>query len=417
VIRTGPRVLLLLVAVVVLVETLDTVGWWRWNQVRQLLSIRPEEGARRLISDPWLRTPGAVRRSRRLAARDLGPASRETVIIALGALGARQLRWLPADPIGFSNLARESLLRDQVGTAIEHLDQAVVRDRTSPYIHRLRALALLYVGRREEAIRDLAVAEGIAPGMKSPRIDLAPEDERTVRLEGLRLRRELYPRNRVATAIALARVLRSTGDESGAESVMVEYRGHPEVELELGRWALESGDYQEAVALLSTVTSRTALPRSLRARAWSQMATARDLGGDAEGAQEAVREAIRLAPESAAPYIALADVSWRRGEPEGALLHLRRARGMAPADIHLLTRIATVAEAAGKRSDAILALKRAVELAPDSADLSARLIEVQLRAGNYTEAAMTISRALDRFPTDGRLLGLAERLRREVGIR
>ena len=85
-IRTGPRLLLLLVAAVVLVETLDTVGWWRWNRARQLLAISPEAGARRLISDPWLTTPGAVRRSRRLAARDLAPASRETVITVLGTL-------------------------------------------------------------------------------------------------------------------------------------------------------------------------------------------------------------------------------------------------------------------------------------------------------------------------------------------
>ncbi|MFV2072567.1 MAG: tetratricopeptide repeat protein [Thermoanaerobaculales bacterium] len=416
-IRTGPRILVFLVAAVLVVETLDTVGWWRWNRARQLLAINPEAGAMRLISDPWLKTPGAVRRSRRLVSRDLGSASRETVINTLGSLGARQQRWLPADPIGYSNLARESLLEDQSETAIELIDQAIVRDPTSPHLRRLRALALMFVGRREEALRDLSLAEGISPGLRSPRVDLAPEDERAVRLEGLRLRRELYPRSRVNTAIALAGMLRSTGDEAGAQSVLVVFRGRPEVELELARWALDSGEYDKAEDLLTTVTSRSALPRPLRARAWSLMATARDLGGDSEGAQDAVRAAIRLAPGSIAPYIALADVSWRRGEPEQALFHLRRAWGMAPADVHLLARIATVAEAAGKRSDAILALERAVELAPNSPDLVARLIEVQLRAGDYTEAAMELSRALDRFSTDARLLNLADRLRREVGIR
>jgi hypothetical protein len=44
-------------------------------------------------------------------------------------------------------------------------------------------------------------------------------------------------------------------------------------------------------------------------------------------------------------------------------------------------------------------------------------VALQLRSGRYTDAAVTLSRALDHFPTDPDLLRLAERLRREVGIR
>jgi Flp pilus assembly protein TadD len=76
-----------------------------------------------------------------------------------------------------------------------------------------------------------------------------------------------------------------------------------------------------------------------------------------------------------------------------------------------------VAEEADKPADALLALGRAVEIDSESPDLVARLVSLQLRNGRFTEAALTLSRALDRFPTDPQLLRLAEKLRRDVGIR
>ena len=90
---------------------------------------------------------------------------------------------------------------------------------------------------------------------------------------------------------------------------------------------------------------------------------------------------------------------------------------MAPSDIGLLLRIARVAERAGKRAEATQALVRAVELEPDSPEIAMRLVEAQLREGRYAEAAMSLSRALDRFPTHSGLLNLADRLRRDIGIR
>lgn len=90
---------------------------------------------------------------------------------------------------------------------------------------------------------------------------------------------------------------------------------------------------------------------------------------------------------------------------------------MNPADIRLLTRIASVAEQAGKHEEALLTLERAVEIEPGTPELAARLVELQLRTGRYTEAAMALSESLDRHPTDPGLLNLADRLRREVGIR
>jgi len=415
VIRERVHWLVLAMVLALSAEALNTVGWFAWKRAARTLSIRPDAGAALLISDPLLALPSAVQRTRRMNARDLGMVSREMAVSSLARIGRLQTGWLPADPVGFVNLAREALLGDQVEVASALLEKAISRDTTSPYAHRFQALVLLHLGRLEKALGHLALAEGIAPGLRSPMVELTEEDERRVRIEGLRLRRSLYPRNRVGTALALARELRSRGAEATAEAGLAELRGHPEVELELARWAVEAERYEEALKLLAGPSTRTAYPRALRARAWSMVATARDLSGDSNGALSAAQTALRLDPDSPAPYVTLAYLAQRRGDLQVALGHLRRAWGMAPADTRLLLRIATVAEQAGKSSDALLALERAVVIEPGSTELAARLVELQLRSGRYTEAAMSLSRALDRFPTDPRLLGLAERLRREVG--
>ena len=199
--------------------------------------------------------------------------------------------------------------------------------------------------------------------------------------------------------------------------MIAEFRGHPEVRLELARWAIEAGDFLGALTILAEITDRQTYPRALRSRAWSQAAVARELAGDPDGALQAAEAALALDPRSPAPYVTLAGLALNRGDSNAALDHLRRAWGMAPSDIGLLVQIAFVAEGAGRFADAALALERTVEIDPEEPRHVARLVALQLRTGRYTEAAVALSRALDRFPTEPELLRLAERLRREVGIR
>lgn len=415
---TGTRVRWLVVAAVlaVMVEIVDTLGWTAWMQTTRALALEPGEGAVRLATDPLLALPPAVERSRRLISRDLGMAARELVVPALARIGSLQMSWLPADPRGWLNRAREALLEDRVEQSAHLLDEALVRDPTSPYVRRLTALVLLHLGRLEEAMENLALAEGIAPGLASPQVELTEESAERVRLEGLRLRRSLYPRNPVETTLALARELRARGDDDAAMGELAAFRGHAEVELELARWAIEKKRYQEALELLDGPANRSSYPRSLRARAWSLVATARDLSGDPDGALAAARTALRLAPESPAPYVTLAELARARGDLEDAFEYLRRARGMNPSDTNLLLRLAAVAEEAGRTPDALAALERAAELDPGSVELAIRLIDLQLRSGDYAAAAMSLSAALDRFPTDPRLLLRAQRLRNELGL-
>ncbi len=326
------------------------------------------------------------------------------------------MRWLPADPHGWLNRARELLLEDRADEAADLLGQAMTRDPTSPYTHRLAALVLVHVGRLEEALENLALAEGIAPGLETPQVELTAESAERVHLDGLRLRRSLYPRNPVETTLDLARELRARGEKVAALAELAAFRGHPDVELELARWAIEEMRYAEALELLNGLANRGAYPTSLRARAWSLVATARDLSGDSQGALDAARTALRLAPDTPAPYVTLGELAWSRGDLESAFEYFRRARGVAPSDVELLLRLAAVAEEAGRGPDARASLERAVEIAPGSVEIAIRLIDLQLRSGDFAAAAMSLSEALDRFPTDPGLLLRAQQLRTRLGL-
>lgn len=403
--------------IAVSVAAVDSVGWQIRRTIADTLTVNPEAAAIRLGTSSLVVLPSLMVRARRLVTSDLAGATEESLLRALARIGRLQRLWLPADATGFVNLAREEFLRGRAQESVVAVEKALVRDPTSGYLHRFHALFLFSTGDRDSALSELSVAEAIAPGLRRPEVELAAADQRQVRLEGLRLRAQHYPRRRTETSLALARELRFDGDEMGARSMLEDLRGRPEVDIEFARWAIEGGDYVEALELLLPIARRQANPRALRARSWSMVAIAQDLDGNGEEALSAARKALELDPDSPAPYMALAGLAQGRGDLDGALDHLRRAWGMNPADIRLLTRIASVAEQAGKREDALLALERAVEIEPGSPQLAARLVELQLRTGRYAEAAMALSEALDRHPTDPGLLNLADRLPREVGIR
>jgi tetratricopeptide (TPR) repeat protein len=272
-------------------------------------------------------------------------------------------------------------------------------------------------GELSSALEDLAMAEAISPDLKVPAVDLTPEHRRSIRLRALELRSRIYPRRRLDSLLALAREHRNNGDIESARSVLSGYETHPEVSIQQARWAVEDGDASSAIAMLEPVLDRHALPRRVRAHAWSVMASARELIGDFDGATEAARHALQLDRHSIHAYVSLAALAERRGDHERALEYLRRAWGMNPSNTSLLTRIARVAERAGRGPDALLAMERAVQIDPSSPDLADGLVSLQLRQGRYSEAAVSLARALDRHPTNPQLLDLADRLRRDIGIR
>lgn len=413
----SPRGLAVLAAMAVLVEMVGSVGWWSWNRAMSLLRVDAVAGAETLADDPLLRLPAVARRSRRLPAGLLIGAPEESLVSALQTVSNDQIRWAPVDPHGFVNQARAELINGEMESASRALEEAVVRDPTSPELHRLAALAARVGGRNAEALDHLATSAGLGRDGWRHRLDLTPEEIDWVVIEGLRRKIDFYPRSRTRSVLYLAKELRRRDQEALGRRTLEEESSDPRIELELARWDVDSGFFAEAEGRLEALTEHRGLPSSILAEAWAVTATARDGRGDPDGALAAAETALRYDPRSAAPYRVLARMAERRGEMGTALEHLRRAWGMNPTNVGLLMAVARTAEKAGRHDDARLALQRAVTVEPDSPNIRASLVEYLLRKGDFMEATLALSDALKRFPTDPRLLRLADRLRAEVSRR
>lgn len=411
------RWLVLAAALTVAVEAVGVIGWWSWHRVVAWLGEDPAAGAVMLADSAMLRLPSAVWRSRRLPARELGGAPDDLVVPALLAIGRDQRRWTPTDPNGWVNRTRAELVGGSLEAASEAVEQAILRNPTSPELHWLAALTARARGRNDEALDHLATVEGLGSRDGPINMELLPEEAAWVRLEGLERRLEYYPRERSRGVIALAKELRKRDEADLGRRYLEEAGEDPQVVLELARWDLEDGRTADAEQRLAGLADRSGLPTRLLAETWAVRAAARDRAGDPDGAKAAADMAVTYDPRSPAPYQVLARLAERRGDVGEALDYLRRAWGMNPTDIGLLMAVARTAEKASRFDDARLALERATTVDPGNPKLRASLVEFHLRRGNLMEATIDLSDALDRFPTDPRLLRLAERLRAEVSRR
>lgn len=409
--------LIIVVGLAVAVEGVGMVGSRAWDKTAKLLREDANSGASALVDSALLRLPSAVLRSRRLVAADLTSADRGQAADALQALAGRQIRCMVAHPEGSLNLARAHLIERMVFEAGQDLTSALKRDPTNPFTIRLMGLVALLQGRYEAALDILAEAEAVAPGYRVPRIELTVEDEARVRLVGLDRRLQTYPRLRVETLVLIGKELRAMGQTEEANKRLSQAAGDPRADLVAAQWALIDGDAPSAAGIALGLTQQRRLPSKIKASAWSLLAQALEVQGDSPGALSAANRALRLAPESAGPHMALARIAQGRGDAEEAVLHLRRAWGMDPSNLTILFQFARAAEQAGLMADARLALERAAALNPKDTATVLRLVDFQLRTGALMEAVTTLSSALDHAPADPGLLKMADRLRREVDRR
>jgi tetratricopeptide (TPR) repeat protein len=412
--RTRLWPLILVAVLAVTVEIFGMLGSWAWDMTAKTLRRDAGAGVVALIDSTLLKLPSAVLRSRRLNAADLGAAEQRKVVEALDILARRQIRCMVAHPEGYLNLARAQLIQGRVFDGQTDLAEAIERDPTRPFAIRLLGMVTLFQGRFDEAMDLLAQAEAVAPGYREPWIELTDEDEAQVRLAGLDRRLQAYPRLRVETLILISRSHRAMGRREEAELRLEQAAGDPRADLVRAQWALSDGDAPLAAGVALGLTQQRRLPKKIRASAWSLLAQALEVQGDSEGALVACRRALRLAPKSAAPHLALARIAQSRGDVDEAVSHFRRAWGMDPSNISILLQFARAAEKAGLKADARLALERAVDLDPGNTGTVLQLVDFQLRTGALMDATMTLSRAMDRAPADPNLLRAAARLRREV---
>ena len=408
------RMLLLLSIAALLVEGVDALGWWQWMATTSVVRVDPEGGALRLATSRALGLPSAVAWSRRLSGSDLRGAQSATVTAALERVGRRQRRWMPTDSDGPKNQASAAVLSGDLEAAQQLMQAALDRDPTSPYLNQVMAILLRRAGRTEESLHYLSEARALVPGYNQPAVELTPEEVELVRLDSLHRRVALYPRQSADALIALAGELRRQGRKDEALQVLEPVRKDPTVLLWLAENDLADGDPQSALDRAGGIAASTLFPDLVRARALALVARARDELGDAAGAAAAADEAVRLRPDSAAPYLALASMARRRGDLDSALSYLRRGMGVDPTNVGLLLSFAATAERTGKSSDARFALQRATELAPDRPDVAARLVDQLMRHGELMDATLRLSRFLERFPTDPKLIAQAEQLRRRV---
>ena len=107
--------------------------------------------------------------------------------------------------------------------------------------------------------------------------------------------------------------------------------------------------------------------------------------GRLDEAQTQLREEMRVSPQSALPYQALAAIQLQLHRPQEALKAAEEAVKLAPHSAPASKALAESLQASGKSNDAAAALSKAAELGPEEPDESARIARLYERvalAGN-----------------------------------
>jgi tetratricopeptide (TPR) repeat protein len=412
--KTGHTRTLLLIAIglAVAVELVDVAGWAYWRRTTQLLQGEVEPGSRALTESSLAGLPSAVSRSRRLAGELLGNLEREHAVAVMARIGGLQRRWFPTDPAGFKSQAREHVLGGEIDEGLRAMGAAIERDPRSPYLHRLQALVLRRAGEAEAGLLELAEARALAPDLRRPSVEITPEEEVRVELIAARRRIELHPDRQVQTTLELAELLRRRGKNDEASAALDPFSESLEVRLRRAEWELEDAIPGAAVADLEGLATDWRLPAKARARAWSLLASAREMSGDAEGATSAAGRALEIAPDNPLPYVTLALLAERSGDLDRAMEHLRRAWGVAPSNVKVLLHLARVGAQLGEVGDASYALRRALALVDERERpaVGARLVRLLIESRRLDEAMKELADLLESHPHEQELLVLARSL-------
>jgi len=115
-------------------------------------------------------------------------------------------------------------------------------------------------------------------------------------------------------------------------------------------------------------------------------------------AETAVQEAIRLAPSSAATYLAQADFVARQRQWRQSLEFLRRAQKLQPGNAKLFIRIALAEDHLGQSDDAVRDLEKARELAPRDPNIPNHLDWLYTAIRDYRKSDEVADAAIANFP-------------------
>jgi lipopolysaccharide biosynthesis regulator YciM len=136
-----------------------------------------------------------------------------------------------------------------------------------------------------------------------------------------------------------------------------------------------------------------------RAHYLCEQAAERQTAGDTAAAEALLEQAVATAPQSARPYLALAQLRQGRGDTDGAWQALCRLQQQAPEAMPLAAApLARLGLAAGRTDEALLVLKASYEQSP-AIDLLDAIVALESAANGGEAARAWYIRHLEREPS------------------
>ena len=132
--------------------------------------------------------------------------------------------------------------------------------------------------------------------------------------------------------------------------------------------------------------------------------------GDLQGAEESLRESIKLNPSSPYPHSNLSVVLLDTNRPADALAEAKKAVALNDKEPIFLVVLGNALDATGDRKAAITQYQAALKIRPDYENAMYNLGRVQNDDGQTAEAKATLSQALDLDDKDERVMKLLDKI-------
>lgn len=161
-----------------------------------------------------------------------------------------------------------------------------------------------------------------------------------------------------------------------------------------------------AIAFLALTLAAGCEPSDERAQA--RMDSAKELlaSGDTARAMVELREAIRLNPNLAEAYVAIAELAQNEGNLKSAVGHYAKAVEIDETNVPARIRLGRIMLAAGQLDDALRYAMAAAQLAPEDPDALTLRASVAVQVENFDLATESANQALEVAPdmTDAKLV-------------
>ncbi|AWU97910.1 class I SAM-dependent methyltransferase [Azospirillum ramasamyi] len=321
----------------------------------------------------------ALARLRRGQLAEAAATCDEALRLAGGAAQAPQaLRQAQAETLGTLALVRMLEGRPEEAEAL--FRRALSHRPLLPEILGNHASFLARLGRDEEALEQAEQAVALRPRLAG-----------TLHLIGTLHHRAGQPESAIA---AFHRVLAVDP-------------GHLDSRLRLADSLRVAGHWEEAATVCRDGLARIANPDDpVRTPLLANLGAALQTGGDAAGALEAYREALRLAPDLPEVHNNLARLHQETGNPDAAIEELRRATAGRPANqplpLPLRRALLSLLIAAGRTVEAEAEAFGIARTAPEDAELCFGIAALFLQGGWRDQALPYVRKAIRLAPDEPR---------------